>query len=297
MSKKTPIKKTKRRLKRTVRRSLAAVLMITAIAVAAIPVPENYAESGAGGSSSSSTVPVPAKYAYPTTLSSTVNDATLKTNLPDNDLFRSYIITPLSDGTYQMDWQFKFFSKIVEGNPRGIIAKYNSTYQQDTVELNPNVIYEYYTIKQDTYNTFYTNKGDTVYSCTGAPDLAYEDDIFLNEYFNDLYKDYSQKYTQYEKDYEAWSKDPGRTEETKPKAPSLSKTPNDLTEDQKLKYYCDKTAGLAGCTLAKVIDAEHPAQMAKIHIYIFRKRLKGRIRRAVISLIIRILRIQQMRVL
>ena len=36
MSKKTPIKKTKRRLKRTVRRSLAAVLMITAIAGAAI---------------------------------------------------------------------------------------------------------------------------------------------------------------------------------------------------------------------------------------------------------------------
>lgn len=43
MSKKTPVKKSKRRLKRSVRRSLAAVLMITAIAVAAIPVPENVA--------------------------------------------------------------------------------------------------------------------------------------------------------------------------------------------------------------------------------------------------------------
>lgn len=46
MAKKTVTKKPKRRLKRTVRRSMAAVLMITAIVVAAIPVPENKAEDG-----------------------------------------------------------------------------------------------------------------------------------------------------------------------------------------------------------------------------------------------------------
>ena len=45
MAKKTPVKKSKRGLKRSVRRSLSAVLMITAIGVAAIPVPENYAVS------------------------------------------------------------------------------------------------------------------------------------------------------------------------------------------------------------------------------------------------------------
>lgn len=275
MSKKTPIKKTKRRLKRTVRRSLAAVLMITAIAVAAIPVPENYAGNGTGGSSSSSTVPVPTEYTYPATLSSTVKDDTLKTTIDDASLYRSYIITPLSDGTYQMDWQFKFFSKTVEGNPRGIIAKYNSTYQQDTVELNPNVIYEYYTISQEKYTKFYIDNGSVAYACAGEPDLAYEADAFLNEYFSDLYKDYSQKYAQYVKDLEAWKKDPGHTEETKPKAPSLSKTPDDLTEDQKLKYYCDKTAGLAGCTLAKVIDAEHPGANGKnTYVYIPQK-IKG----------------------
>ncbi len=46
MSKKTPVKKSKRRLKKTVRRSLAAILMISAIGVAAIPVPENLAAPG-----------------------------------------------------------------------------------------------------------------------------------------------------------------------------------------------------------------------------------------------------------
>lgn len=46
MAMKKAAKKSKRRLKRSVRRSLAAVLMITAIGVAAVPVPENYADNG-----------------------------------------------------------------------------------------------------------------------------------------------------------------------------------------------------------------------------------------------------------
>ncbi|MBD5445464.1 MAG: leucine-rich repeat protein [Lachnospiraceae bacterium] len=52
MSKKAPVNKTgksKRRLKRSVRRSIAALLMITAIGVAAVPVPENFADDGTGG--------------------------------------------------------------------------------------------------------------------------------------------------------------------------------------------------------------------------------------------------------
>ena len=43
MAKKTVSKKSRRRLKKTVRRSIAAMLMITSIVIAAIPVPENRA--------------------------------------------------------------------------------------------------------------------------------------------------------------------------------------------------------------------------------------------------------------
>lgn len=46
MAMKKAAKRSKRRLKRSIRRSLAAVLMITAIGVAAVPVPENYADNG-----------------------------------------------------------------------------------------------------------------------------------------------------------------------------------------------------------------------------------------------------------
>ena len=45
MAKKTAVRKPKRRLKKTVRKSLAAVLMVTSIAVAAIPAPENLADN------------------------------------------------------------------------------------------------------------------------------------------------------------------------------------------------------------------------------------------------------------
>ena len=45
MAKKTAVRKPKRRLKKTARRSLAAVLMVTSIAVAAIPAPENLADN------------------------------------------------------------------------------------------------------------------------------------------------------------------------------------------------------------------------------------------------------------
>ena len=61
MAMKNAAKKSRRRLKRSVRRSLAAVLMITAIGVAAIPVPENYAAPEGGVGTRAATV----NYYYP----------------------------------------------------------------------------------------------------------------------------------------------------------------------------------------------------------------------------------------
>lgn len=266
MSKKTPIKKTKRRLKRTVRRSLAAVLMITAIGVAAIPVPENYAESGAGGSSSSSTVHVPEDYKYPTSLRSIYKST--GTDEPRLDstgetIESAYIITPLSDGTYQLDWQFEFFTTTVEKNERGIISKYNSTYQQDTVVLNPNVIYAYDKIETTVFDQFYKDCADVTYTVKTKPNLENAADMFLNEYFNAAYQNYVKDWNDYETRLKQWENDQNATEDTKPKSPSLSKTPGDLSDDQKLKYYCDENVSkknpsesLKGCKLAYVIDSK-----------------------------------------
>lgn len=268
MSKKTPIKKTKRRLKRTVRRSLAAVLMITAIAVAAIPVPENYAESGAGGSSSSSTIPVPDKYQYPASLRSiykSTGTGDPRLDSTGETIESAYIITPLSDGTYQLDWQFEFFTTTVEKNERGIISKYNSTYQQDTVVLNPNVIYAYDEIETTDFDQFYNDcaGAGVAYTVNKKPNLENPADMFLNEYFNAAYQNYVKDWNDYETRLKQWENDQNATEDTKPKSPTLSKTPSDLSDDQKLKYYCDENVSkknpsesLKGCKLAYVIDSK-----------------------------------------
>ncbi|MGN0278218.1 MAG: leucine-rich repeat protein [Lachnospiraceae bacterium] len=294
MSKKTPIKKTKRRLKRTVRRSLAAVLMITAIGVAAIPVPENYAESGAGSAGTGyRSVEVPDKYAYGVTDTIvTHRPSELNSSDPDND-YSAYIITPLSDGTYQLDWQFKFFLKDVEGTERGIISKYNSTYQQDTVVLNPNVIYDYDKIETSVFDTFYQDclsngtEYTVSYEANQSPDLENPDDAFLNEYFNTAYQNYLQEWKNYVTEFQKWQNSSTATDDNKPKKPSLTKTPNDLLDDQKLKYYCDvnksstnRTESLKGCKLAYVIDSTYkdpanPTNPQNHYVYI-PQRIEGK---------------------
>ena len=280
MSTKAPVKKTKRRLKRSIRRSIAAVLMVTAIGVAAVPVPENFA-TGTGGTGTGTTITVPNAYNYPESLSPIATNTNLESANPDND-YRAYIITPLSDGTYQLDWQFKFFLTSVEGNDRGIISKYNSTYQQDTVVLDPNVIYEYDKISTDTYNDFYDNE-HSIYKVNGKPDLENPDDIFLNEYFNTAYQNYVKDWQTYETKYAQWQKDTTGTV-IKPEPPTLSKTPADLSDDQKLKYYCDvnnspttRNQSLKGCKLARVIetkqtDPDNPSSdPANVYVYIPQK--------------------------
>lgn len=302
MSKKTPIKKTKRRLKRTVRRSLAAVLMITAIGVAAIPVPENYAESGAGSAGTGSlSVEVPDKYAYGVT-STTETCRSDKTKIDINDSYylqngefknledekaagisRAYIITSLSDGTYQLDWQFKFFSTVVEGNDRGIIWRYNSTYQQDTVVLNPNVIFGYDIVETSVFDDFYKQcaTDGVEYKVNRKPDLENAADAFLNEYFNTAYQNYVKEWQEYETAYKKWQND-GSIPENEPKSPELVKTPGDLSDDQKLKYYCDENQSptnnresLKGCKLAYVIDSGNPNADGSNHMIYIPQKISG----------------------
>lgn len=186
MSKKTPIKKTKRRLKRTVRRSLAAVLMITAIGVAAIPVPENWAETPEEetGTEENSvvtdkhvTTPNYVNYVYnaPTEGSSDIpkksspyfaldkcldkdrNLPDAATLLKDKDVSTSVAITEVEPNTYSLSWQFMFY-EVTEPNSnniRGIICKYNGEYMMDQVDLNMEPVTEYYTVEQEKFDNYF----------------------------------------------------------------------------------------------------------------------------------------------
>ncbi|MCM1252919.1 MAG: leucine-rich repeat protein [Clostridium sp.] len=171
MSKKTPVKKSKRRLKRSVRRSLAAVLMITAIAVAAIPVPENAAATGDNNARAESDVKVLQNYAYPQGLpfidlpyNNDPVSLKLKTKtengveVPAETVYTTYFITPSTSGgrtVYTMNWQFDFFMRKIQKVNYGIICDYNYTAGHvSRLEVPKNPIYQYVTVPLATVNDF-----------------------------------------------------------------------------------------------------------------------------------------------
>ena len=86
-----------RRLKKTVRRSLAAVLMLTAIGIAAIPVPEIEAATDYDY-----VVATSGEYV---TFANTLNNSG---GAPEST---AYTVRKLSDGNWKYDWQFKFYNQ------------------------------------------------------------------------------------------------------------------------------------------------------------------------------------------
>ncbi|MCM1154659.1 MAG: leucine-rich repeat protein [Roseburia sp.] len=161
MSKNASVKKTKRRLKRSVRRSLAAVLMITAIGVAAIPVPENYAEGETtGGENEGENQDTPtAIYAYPGELPSMTMGATLTRPTTASDIYKTYNIFTTdeneSDGsTFRIEWQYEYFSTTVMNQKKDIICGYNSTYTRDLLEVRTDPVANYHRVSDTQLTTF-----------------------------------------------------------------------------------------------------------------------------------------------
>ncbi len=260
MAKKAPVKKSKRRLKRSVRRSLSAVLMITAIGVAAIPVPENRASS-----SDIMTIAAPphtATYSYPTNTPS-ADDATdeihksywlnaamtTTSNKPEKEdpgesllkkqgsTHPSLVVRKTSDDTWELIWQFEYFNEnTVVGS--GVVSKYNDEFRQDNVKLPYNITYMYDTVNTDEYDAFYADpaKGDSKeYSLKDPTSLTNKNTRdakeFLEKYFNDAYN-------QHVEDYQTW-KDSLELEDE----PELKRSVSELSEEQKLEYYCDHNFG------------------------------------------------------
>lgn len=286
MAKKTPVKKSRRRLKRSIRRSLAAVLMITSIGVAAIPVPENYAADGIIPRADDTVEELP--YSYPdlsnTTTVTLKNKISAKPkppnpNEPDKNpgIYTAYTINALSDGTYQMDWQFEFY--LDEKTQKGIISQYNSLYAQDNVTLNPNITCDYQTISEADFNKFFEDTGDVdqIYTYTVKdPKIANDlDKAFFTEYFANEYQAYVAGYDAakkaYEQALEEWNAN-GGDPNTKPVEPNFTRDISQLSPDDRYKYYCDKTNGLAGCKLAVVIDSKQQGTGGtNVRVYIPKK--------------------------
>ncbi len=240
------------KLKRTVRRTLGAIFMISAIIVAAIPpVPQQAAEGTVAYDVTKLTDDV--NMGYPASLLGGAGTDSAK------------VLRQLSDNTWQIDWQFKYylgnFSAYGSGT-KGVITQYNDTYAAKEVDLSPNINVSYFEVSASVYATFYaTNlKATTAFVVT---DLTVDKaSAFMTKYFKTEYDAFVANYNAYLKEkaaYDAWVLG-GKvgTAPTVRTAPTLTKTPStDLSNDQKLTYYCDCDATLATYTyyLQAVNDA------------------------------------------
>lgn len=282
MSKKAPVNKTrksKRRLKRSVRRSIAALLMITAIGVAAIPVPENFAEEVDPNPSPETPVtpseePAPAAYDYSvgeakvnTETGATEYDITTKDKTCQNsvtnpslndDSVPAYKILEGGSGYPRLIWQFEFYKvyDAADNNEYGIISRYNSKHIQSTIEIEASIVTDYVRVEYSDYADWYANadadeaaghpagwKGhnDDTYTCTD-PNLATSGVTFLKKYF-------SADFEAHAKAWDEWNKSEDKIADEEPKltrrvggdtdVPGASVATNALTEEQKREYYCE----------------------------------------------------------
>lgn len=237
MAKKTPKKKNNRKAFRTVRKSTAALFMITALIVAAIPVPSTQAVDdvvisedgyiiGDGVSDKRENIEANdnrGECVYD------VTDADLDTELDPNNMleklptdveYDSYTICMLDNGRWEINWQFKFYLREnTSGITRGIISKYNDEYQEETVSLTNQVVSKYYEVLPKDFNDFYDAKntslpqteGNTTYIFTYDTDFLHyktnnvETDVmkWFSKYRNEMYTSFIQACERY---YEAKQK-------------------------------------------------------------------------------------------
>lgn len=188
MAKKTAVRKPKRRLKKTVRKSLAAVLMVTSIAVAAIPAPENLADNP--GAKAGDPVESPVAYVEGTPSGSTDNPYVLQKPEADyvdqdgnkdqaaldrdkealNDKIQKALdptsgndynpklvpteIVSSYDGGLYLTWQFLY---IQTANNTGRLVKYNDEFPTSVVNLGLKPNSEYFIVHENAYNLYFSN--------------------------------------------------------------------------------------------------------------------------------------------
>ena len=184
MAKNAPVKKSKRKLKRSVRRSIAAVLMITAIGVAAVPVPENIA-APEGLISPMASTDLHSLYSYVSASDTEhykpdVNDEKSSNDInlsrhkttetskligmlakPEEQaaagkLYQSLNITRQGND-WMLRWEFIYYLEMhpVETNLQGVICRYNDSYAAEEVGLTLNPNTEYYTVKESDFDNYF----------------------------------------------------------------------------------------------------------------------------------------------
>lgn len=302
MSKKTPVKKSKRRLKRSVRRSLAAVLMITAIAVAAIPVPENVAADPAqGGSTAVNDVHNVDNFKYDASGASVDADVTVpldkykdievgdidSNDILDDDSGNGNIAT--GNGTppvfmslavrnlgteespeYVLYWQFLYYKvRNTDRSIGGVVCKYNASYSAEQVDLALLPVTKYKEVTEKEYQDFWNTAGNVANTEVTFDYILYDngpsdkDDQDIIDFFE---KYFPTEYQAKVREFAAYKALSDKTGTTPPAA--LIKVPaTHLSDAQKLQYYCEvNLSGFgSGYTLRSVQNIK-PDETGRVYL-------------------------------
>lgn len=276
MAKKTAVKRSKRRLKRTARRSMAVVLMITAIVVAAIPVPENMAENSTPdilADSQSSYAYVPATKSEYETNGGKHNvdhqagekdcwevdvspEGSESVELPDvlktalgADRLRATARTNYRDGnSLYLEWEFLYHPS----NTRATLCKYNSEQNRSRVVVSEILRTDYQVITLEQYDAYFSDEPATKYTDKDknpmnnlnpdhalypANQIVYGPD---NQDLSDSVRKFFEKYREKEYADKKAEIEKWENREINEKPDPLVVTPNkDLSEEDRKRFYCE----------------------------------------------------------
>ena len=166
MAVKTGKKKMSRRVKRTIRKALSGVCLVSAIIVALVPA------TPTKGYVAPTFTATDVSYAYGVEETDKTDLSVLDANLVGIDLaahlgdnpptiengklFKTLTVKQLSTGAYELGWQFKVY-RIESGASagKGIISEYNSTYATGTLNIAAMLPLSYNVVEESFYNDFF----------------------------------------------------------------------------------------------------------------------------------------------
>ncbi|MBO7334951.1 MAG: hypothetical protein J6U67_08630, partial [Lachnospiraceae bacterium] len=160
-----------RRTKKTVRRSVAGVLMVTSIIVAAVPAKptEAYIAPGTGTGENAETTYVYGVQETDSTDLAYYDPSLTGVNLnrygteagyglggdtDEANVKKTYMVRQLSDGSFDYNWQFKVYQQNVNGSPYAIVCKYNDTYASGTVSIEASIPLSYCAVEKDFFDNY-----------------------------------------------------------------------------------------------------------------------------------------------
>lgn len=165
------ITKTKRRMKKQVRKTLGGLFMASAIVVAAIPVQDIKAVEIPGVDDSARKK---VNYDYKPSRDDLNLDPNDYLTPPEGEKNKSYVVRELTDKTWSYNWQYEYYVTTVDGgNVRAIISQYNSIYPETEVILGNSATVGYVTVKTEDYNDFMSNEEKGAKTTTVNYDVDY----------------------------------------------------------------------------------------------------------------------------